>query len=227
MGTLALLWALRSEKPQALDNNPALAIAAINQALAAYGPWWIVPPVALLMTIGGLGYLGAWLIGPTRLLLAGGLASYLPAAFARLHPKWNTPHVALFFQAGLIAAIFVIAFIGRSSFQTLFTILLNATLVLSFIPFLYIFGAAMCLRQEIGHTQGTRPIPYGRRMNRLVNGLGFATTLFAMVMAFVPDDSLDTITFALSVTIVPLMFLAIGLFFYLLAAWRRRARGVV
>jgi amino acid transporter len=54
--------------------------------------------LAALITCGITGQLGAWLSGSARVPFAIGLDRYLPPAFARLHPRWKTPHVAILTQ---------------------------------------------------------------------------------------------------------------------------------
>ena len=72
---------------------------AISQSAERVGFSGIGPVAALLITISNLGALGAWLAVSARLPFVAGLDRYLPPAFARVHPKWGTPHVALLVQA--------------------------------------------------------------------------------------------------------------------------------
>ena len=82
-GTISLLWAL--------PKSEISIISGVNQAItkagAAQGLPWLGAPVALLMTLAGLGGIGAWLIATARLLFVGGLDRYLPPIFAKTHPR--------------------------------------------------------------------------------------------------------------------------------------------
>ena len=63
------------------------------------GAQWIVPIAAAAITLSALGGTGAWFAATARLPFVAGLDRYLPAAFGALHPRWKTPHVALYVQA--------------------------------------------------------------------------------------------------------------------------------
>ena len=219
LGTLSMLWALPSEKVS--------IIAGVNQAIAqagaAHGLRWIGPPVALLMTLAGLGGLGAWLVGTARLLFVGGLDRYLPPVFGRTHPRWKTPYVALLVQAGL-SALFILAATQGSTVHTAYLILVDATLLVYFIPYLYMFAAAIRLRRTIRSAAGAIPVPGGDAGSWVVNGIGFATTLLAIMLALVPpSDEAGKTAFFLKVFGGSFGFVVAGFLFY---AWAERRRSV-
>src|SRR5438094_1892667 len=74
------------------------ATAALVQRL---GVAWLAPVaalVAILLALGNLGGVGAWLAGSARLPFVAGVDGALPPAFSRIHPRWHTPHLALLVQ---------------------------------------------------------------------------------------------------------------------------------
>ncbi|MBS0569526.1 MAG: amino acid permease [Proteobacteria bacterium] len=215
--TLALMWALPAEKIS--------IIAGVNQAIAqagaAHGMPWLGPPVALLMTLAGIGALGAWLIGSARLLFVGGMDRLLPPALARVHPRWNTPYVALLVQGGL-ATVFILAATQGASVRTAYLIMVDATAILNFIVYLYLFASALKLRARIGRMPEAIAIPGGVAGSLVSNGLGFVATLGAIVLALVPpSDTGDKWDFFLKVIGGAAGFIVAGLALYWLA--KRRA----
>jgi amino acid transporter len=217
LNTLALMWALPSEKISII----AGVNQAITQAGAAHGMPWLGPPVALLMTLAGIGGLGAWMIGTARLLFVGGMDRLLPPALARVHPRWNTPYVALLVQGALAAAFILAATLG-SSVHTAYLILVDATAILTFIPYLYLFAAAFKLRPRIAGTPEAIAVPGGAGGSLLVNGVGILTTLAAIALALIPpSDTGDKTDFFLKVIGGTVGFIVAGLVLYWLA--RRRA----
>ncbi|MBS0432479.1 MAG: amino acid permease [Proteobacteria bacterium] len=216
LNTLALMWALPSGKIS--------IIAGINQAIsqagAAHGMLWLGPPVALLMTLAGVGGLGAWMIGTARLLFVGGMDRMLPPALARVHPRWNTPYVALLVQ-GALAALFIVAANQGTSVHSAYLILVDATAILTFIPYLYLFASAIKLRLRIAQTPHAIAVPGGASGSILVNGTGFLTTVLAIALALVPpSDTGDKTGFFLKVIGGALGFVAAGLVLYRLAKRR-------
>jgi amino acid transporter len=218
VGTISLLWALRPADVS--------IIAGVNQAIAAagarHGMAWLGPPIAVLMTIAGLGGMGAWLIGTARLLFVGGLDRYLPPVFATLHPRWKTPYVALLVQAGL-STLFILASAAGSTIREAYLILVDATLITYFIPYLYMFAAAIRLRREIAGSPGAIPVPGRNAGSWLANGIGFLTTVLAIGLALVPPSGTENkIGFFSKVFVGSFGFLGVGYVLYVLAESRRR-----
>jgi amino acid transporter len=220
VGTIALLWALPPNETSIISG----VLQAVTKAGARVGLPWLGPPTAILLTLAGLGGLGAWLVGSACLLFVGGLDKYLPPVFARTHPKWKTPYVALLVQ-GVLSVIFILAATQGSTVKAAYLKLVNATLIVYFIPFLYMFAAAVRLEREIAATPGAVPIPGGRAGNLFWNGLGFLTTLIAIILALIPPaDTPDKTAFFVQVGGGAAGFALVGFLFYAIAG-RNRRRG--
>jgi glutamate:GABA antiporter len=217
-GTISLMWAL--------PPGQVSIISGVNQAItkagAQHGMPWLGPPIALLMTLAGLGGVGAWLIATARLLFVGGLDRYLPPIFAKTHPKWKTPWFAMAFQAGF-SAIFILAATQGETVKGAYLMLVNATLIVYFLPYMYMFAAAIKLRPEIARQPGAVPVPGGAAGSIFWNSLGFVTTVVAIVLALIPPaDTTDKLGFFVKVFVGSFGFLGAGLILYALAERRRR-----
>jgi len=129
-----------------------------------------------LLVLGNLGGVGAWLAGSARLPYVAGVDGALPAVFARIHPRWQTPYVGLLVQ-GAIATVFVIASLVGTTVKNAYLVLTQTTLILFFIPYLYLFLAYLRLRRQ-------------RTVTTALAGLvGSAAVLFSIVLGFVtPAD---------------------------------------
>jgi amino acid transporter len=219
IGTICLLWALPPAEISIISGvNQAIIKAGAHQGLA-----WLGAPVALLMTIGGLGAMGAWLIGSSRLLFVGGLDRLLPEVLSRTHPRWKTPYVALLVQA-VLSAIFILAATQGDTVKNAYQKLVNATLIVYFIPYLYMFAAAVKLRRQIAARADAIPVPGGVAGSFFWNGLGFLTTLISIVLALIPPaDSIDRRGYFVQVLGGSAAFLIAGMILYALAERRRRS----
>ena len=165
-------------------------IEGVAQAFAVVGAGAAVPWGAVgagLVVLSTVGLLGAWLMGNARLPFVVGLDRYLPAAVAAVHPRWGTPATALVGQAVLISVLVVGATAG-STVTEAFLVLLDMSIVLYFLPFLYLF-ASLAWHVARGTGTGLLPLFAGRRGGAaavIVAGLGFGTTLVSVVVAAVP-----------------------------------------
>ena len=217
-GTLALLVALPTAETS--------IVTGINQAVttagARVGLDYLGAPTALLMWIAGLGALVAWFAGNGRLLFVAGLDRYLPPAFARIHPRWNTPALALLVQ-GVLAIVFTILATGGSSVKNAYLFFADFTLVLYFIPYLYMFASGIVLRREVASAPGSVPIPGGAVGNAVVNVAGFVVTALAIVLSCIPpaDEERKSLRVILLVG-GAIAFVAIGIGLYALAVRRGR-----
>jgi amino acid transporter len=218
-GTISLLWSLPPKEVSIISG----VNQAITRAGAAHGMPWLGPPIALLMTLAGLGGVGAWLIATARLLFVGGLDRYLPPVFGRTHPKWKTPWFAMLFQA-VFSAVFIVASQWGGTVKDAYLKLVNATLIVYFMPYLYMFASAIRLRAEIRRQPGAIPVPGGDAGSVFWNGLGFLTTAVAIVLALIPpEDTANKTSFFVQVFIGSFGFLAAGLVLYAMAERRRRS----
>ena len=222
LGTLALLWALPPRETSILSGINQ----AVTQASERQGFGWLGPPVALLMTLAGLGGIGAWLIGSARLLFVGGLDRYLPAALGRTHRTWKTPHIAMLIQ-GILSAVFIVVATRGDTVKGAYLKLVSATLIVYFIPYLYMFAAAITLEPVIRSQSDAVPIPGGRAGSLFWNSLGFLTTLVSIVLALIPPaDTTDPTGFFVQVFVGSFGFVGAGLALFAIAERRRRVESI-
>jgi amino acid transporter len=171
LGTAALLWTVA---PEQLNVVTAIVqgIASGVSHLPALG--WVVSVAAAAITINVLGAVGAWLSGSARVAFAVGLDRYAPPGFARIHPRWGTPYVAILVQATLSTLLLLISVVGKGTqVETLYLVLLDTMLLVYFIPYIYLF---LCYLRE--------PSAGSRRWIAGVSGI--FVTVFAMVVACIP-----------------------------------------
>ena len=211
-GTAALLVALPAQRIS--------IITGIPQALAAVGTRAGIPSfgtvAAVLLTLSQIGALGAWITGTARLPFLFGIDQDLPKALGSVHRKFGSPYVALLTQ-GVLATFVLIAAISGSAIHEAYIMLIDMTLILTFVPLLYMFAALPTLRRRAA---GKHPedmlIPGGLLGCWLVAGLGFTITLLAVVVAMVPPaDSANRAVSAIKVIGGCAMIIALGLTFHL------------
>jgi len=187
VGTIALLILLPST---AVDPRTGV-FQAITEASTTVLGWSSLGIVAaLLVTVGNAGGIGSTVAGIARVPFVVGINNYLPPAFGKIHPKWKTPYISILVQAGVSAAVLLVFQINETMAGS-YQILIDAAVVLYFLPFLYMYAAVIRLayRGDRMSTPGAVLIPGGRAGVWITGSLGFLFTLFSMVVAIIPPGS--------------------------------------
>jgi amino acid transporter len=159
------------------------ALEAVGRRVGLSG---LTPVLAGLLTIVFLGRIAAWLNVAARLPFVAGVDRFLPAAFARVHPRWRTPYVAILVQAAVTVPVLLLGQAG-TSVAGAYDVLVSMSLIPTLIPFLYLFAAVIKLQREPAGPAVMRA-PGGTPAAIFLAGLGFATTVVAIVFSVVPAD---------------------------------------
>ncbi|HXH28700.1 MAG TPA: APC family permease, partial [Candidatus Polarisedimenticolia bacterium] len=184
LGTGALLVAL-PQKDIGFLSGVAYAIAAVQHKA---GLGFLAGASALLIGLGGLGGVSAWLAGSSRMPFVVGLDRYLPPAFGRLNRN-GAPDVAIYVTAVVSTLLIVMSFSG-ARVQEAYLTLANFTIIVYFIPYLYMFAALVKLAVRPGETlpAGAIPVPGGRPGATVAGVVGLLTTAVAIVFAVFPAE---------------------------------------
>jgi amino acid transporter len=182
----------------------------------------------LLLFVGAIGGTNSWVAGSARVPFAAGVDAVLPRAFGALHPRYRTPHVALVIQAVaasllFLASVFVSVGGGETTVQESYDILVNLTILIYFVPYLYLFAAWVRLRRaEAAVPSDAFTVPGGLLGVWVVATCGFLATLIAIGLVFVPPpDTENLLNYQSNLIGQSLLLFLIGLGFY----WAsRRAR---
>ncbi len=173
---------------------------------------------AILVTFGNAGGVGSTVAGIARVPFVVGVDRYLPAAFGKIHPKWKTPWVSILVQAVISAAILLGSQINETT-QGAYQKLIDAGIILYFIPFLYMFAAAIKLARRKDRNENPHAVlvPGGILGVWICGGLGFAVVLGGILLSlFPPGSTTDKLGFFLWLVAATAGSILIGLLLY----WR-------
>ena len=162
-----------------------------------------------LLVLNALAGTASWTAGAARVPFAAGVDAAMPRAFAALHPRYRTPHVALIVQAIassliFLASVFVTISGHSTSIQDAYDILVNLTILIYFVPYLYLFAALVRLLPD-----APKPIAW----------MGFTATAVSLALTFLPPPGVNAITFEVNLVVQAGIMLGVGLAFY---TWSRR-----
>lgn len=224
LGSVAVLVAI---PPSALEERSgiteAIALVADRVGLGAIGGL-----AGALLALGAVAGTNSWFAGAARVPFAAGVDQVMPRGFAAMHPRYRTPHVALIVQGIAATALFLtsvfLTLVGsRTTIQEAYDIMVNLTILIYFVPYLYLFAALPRLRPPsapIGRW-GMR-IPGGRLGLYAVTVSGFLTTLVSLLLVFVPPPGTENVwNYLANLVLQALVILGVGGVLY----WHARRRG--
>jgi amino acid transporter len=180
LGTICVLLALPSSETSNLDG----LVQAIAKTARRIGVSGVAQTAAALIAISNIGAAAAYLTVSSRLPFVAGIDGYLPRAFGKLHPRWKTPYVSVLMQ-GAIGIVFVFLGQAGTSVNGAYNVLVSISVITALLPFLLLFAALIRLQHDPVGPDVIR-VPGGKRVARLVAGVGFTTTLFAILRSLIP-----------------------------------------
>jgi len=180
LGTLAILLALPQHEITGLGG----IMDAITVAGNHIGLNGLAPIVALLIVVSVMGAVSLWLAAMARLLFAAGLDHYLPSALGAVHPRFGTPHVALLFQAVVVAICVILGQAGETP-KKAYEILVSLGVIAAFFPYLTMFAAMIALQREAAGPDVMRA-PGGTPGAIVLGAVGFTTSAATIVLAAIP-----------------------------------------
>ena len=216
-GTAAVLWLVPTGEVNIVSGF--LQAMAVGARDIGWGAAWIPAVAAALYVVGNVGGVGAWLTGPARVAFVIGLDRYFPPAFGRVHPRWETPYVAILTQAVLATVFLMVSVLGKgTTVERAYLVILDTMLLIYFIPYLYLFVCFLVIRLREPAAPGSSLLA-GRAAGAVIGLAGLGLTLFAMFVATVPPaDTADTAMFELKVIGGAAFFVVLGLAIY----WKGR-----
>jgi amino acid transporter len=219
-GTAAVLWRLPNKDVNVVSGFLQAIKAGAENISPTLG--WVAPLCAALYSIGNLGSMGAWLIGPARVAFVIGLDRYFPKAFGAVHPRWHTPYVAILVQATLATIFLLLSVLGKgTNVEDVYLILLDTQILIYFIPYLYLFIVFLIHRRRNENSCEVVLAPGGSIGGWLTGLSGMIITLFAMIIATIPPPDMgDALLFRLKVIGGALGFILLGGLIY----WRARLK---
>ncbi|MFT4059135.1 MAG: APC family permease [Legionella sp.] len=163
-------------------------IDAYSVFFNSYNMPWMTSVIAVLIILGGLSGVSAWIIGPTKGLLVSARDGSLPARFAYTN-KYGAPTTILFTQA-VIVTILSTVFILLHSINAAYWVLSDLSAQMALLVYVFMFAAAIKLRYSQPDQPRGYAIPGGNKVMWLIAGIGILCCISAMVVGFAPPSQI-------------------------------------
>jgi putative glutamate/gamma-aminobutyrate antiporter len=182
----------------------ALAIAAIvpNAALAngamqafetlfyAFGIPWAVPLIAAVMTIGAIGMMSTWIVGPSRGLFETAEQGDLPAFFHKTNHH-GMPINILLTQAVIVTVLTLFVHL-LPSINCAYIAFVALASVLYMMMYVLLFVSALILRYKYPNTHRSYQVPGGKKGLWIICSMGVFGSSLGIILGLLPPIDLSS-----------------------------------
>lgn len=182
-----------------LDGNLSFGVIEAFRAIFVQhiGPGlsWIVFAVALLLALGVLAEISAWIVGPSRALLDTAHDGILPPSFKKVN-KHGVSVKTVVIQACIVTvwdAVLCgsIALSGGSSSSVGYLTAIGLTVVIYLVGYVLFFLGYFYLIFKKKNLQRSFQLPGGTPFKAIVAGAGLFMTVATLIISFFPSSNLD------------------------------------
>ncbi|GII04251.1 amino acid transporter [Planobispora takensis] len=176
---LAISWVVPAEEL----SLTAGVMQAFDAVFAQFGSQWLTPIVGIMLVTASLGGMLTWLAGPSKgLLLISRQEGYLPPFLQRLNKHGIQQNILV--TQGLITTAIALCYAFIPDVSSAYWIFSVITTQVYLIMYLLMFVAAIQLRRK----QPDHPRGYRAPMLISMCGIGFAASLAALLVGFIPPS---------------------------------------
>ncbi len=154
----------------------------------AYNISGMTTVIAILIILGGVSGVSAWIIGPTKGLLVSAKDGSIPVFFTQTN-KHGAPVTILITQA-IIVTILSSIFILFDSINAAYWLLSDLCAQMALMVYVIMFAAAIRLRYTHPNQARSYKIPGGNKVMWIVCSIGILCCLAAMIMGFIPPSQI-------------------------------------
>ncbi|MFY7697460.1 MAG: APC family permease [Legionella sp.] len=185
LGSLAIAVVL----PQYDINLVAGIMQAFDAFFSRYNLVWMMPVIAIMLVLGGLGGVSNWIIAPTKGLLVAAQDGNLPPVFQ----KTNRHHAPVLMLVGQAITVTILSglFLFMPTVNGSYWLLTALAAQLYMLMYLLMFAAAVKLRFNKKHLCGVFSIPGGKVGLIFVALVGMVGASITLVVSFIPPAGID------------------------------------
>ncbi len=187
-------------------------IDAYSVFFTSYNMPWMTYIIAVLIILGGLSGVSAWIIGPPKGLLVSARDGSLPNLFTRVNK--NGSPVAILIAQGIIFTILSAIFITIDSINAAYWMLSDLSAQMALLVYVFMFAAAIKLRYSQPNHPRAYKIPGGNIVMWIVSGLGLVCCLVTLLIGFIPPAQIPIDNVYLFES-----FLIGGILLFVIAPW--------
>lgn len=185
LGSLAIALVI----PASQISLVAGIMQAFNAFFTAYHMGWMLPLVAIMLVLGGLGGVSNWIIAPTKGLFLAAQDGNLPPVFQKQNQQ-GAPVNLLLYQA-IIVTLLSLAFLLLPSVNASYWLLTALAAQLYMLMYILMFSAAIYLRFSAPDQKRLFQVPGGRAGLVTVAVMGLIGCTVTLGVSFIPPTNMQ------------------------------------
>lgn len=173
------------------EKNISLTVGIMQgfkDLLHLYGLDWLLPVIGALVAFGAIGAVTAWIVGPSKGLLATAKDGDLPPVLARVNKNGVATHILII--QGFIVTLISLVYLLMPNVSSAFFLLTALTAILYLIMYIMLFASAIRLRYTQPDVHRAYKVPGGKPGMWVVSGIGILGAIFAIIVGFFPPAQL-------------------------------------
>jgi len=191
LGSVAVATVVPHEKLELTSGG----MEAFRALFVAFDMPWAVPVIATIISLGAMGMMNTWIVGPSRGLLATAQHGDFPPILQKTNK--NAMPVNILILQALIVSILSLVFLFMPTVSASYWILIALAAELYMIMYVLLFISAIRLRYTKPQVERTYRVPFGNPGMWVVSSLGILGALFATIISFFPPSQIQTGSFAI------------------------------
>lgn len=170
-----------------IDLNAGI-MQGLNELLDKFSIGWLLPVMGFLVAFGAVGGVLAWIVGPSKGLLATAVDGDLPPFMAKTNKNGVQQNILLI--QGLIVTAISFVFLIMPTVSSAFFILSILTVAPYLIMYFLLFISAIKLRYSHPEVERAFKLPWGNFGMWLIAGVGILAVIFAFFIGFFPPEQI-------------------------------------
>ncbi len=191
LGSLAVALIYNPSSPEAIAAGGQEMVAgmmvAFEQYFDHYGIGFLTPIFAILLTIGVVAGVLAWVAGPSKGLFKAGREGLLPPVLQKANK--NGVQVNILLIQGAIVTAFALFMLILPSIQDAYWIFTALTIQLYLIMYILMYASALKLRYKRPDVKRAYTIPGGNLGMWIIAGIGITGAILGIVLGFIPANT--------------------------------------
>jgi glutamate:GABA antiporter len=211
MGALAIAAVVPKETLNIMIGD----MQAFSTFFSKFNMSWATPVLALVMVVGIIGTVNSNVIGPSKGLFGAAIGGEIPQFLTKTNNQ-GVP-VNMFIVQSTVVSLISLLFVFMPTISSSYWLILVVATILYLFMYLLLFIAAIVLRYKYPDTPRAYRVPGGMFGIWLVSGLGIISTIFCLIISFIPPTQLQLkskTNFELLLVAGITIFIGIGLIIY-------------